>query len=153
VLIREEKLLAENYRQQLITKRKQGHKEGELIVVGSNQNSFMVIVRESNFNPLDFSVILAYKMPNSNQNFRLRRYNGSSHEHTNKLEKDKMSFVFHIHMATERYQLAGWREEAYAQPTTRYADVNGAIDCLFKDCGFILPLSLQQKLPFELEAD
>jgi hypothetical protein len=50
-----------------------------------------------------------------------------------------MFYSFHIHQATERYQEAGWYEETYAEPTDRFADLHGAIKCMLKDCGFILP--------------
>jgi len=55
---------------------------------------------------LDFSIILAYCPEASNQLFRLRRYNGKSHEHTNTIEADKF-YNYHIHTATERYQELG----------------------------------------------
>lgn len=71
----------------------------------------------------------------TNQLFRLRRHNGRSHEHTNKIEGDKF-YEFHIHIATERYQDLGVREDSYAEPTDRFTDLGGAIDCLLADCGF-----------------
>ena len=46
---------------------------------------------------------------------------------------------FHIHTATERYQVNSVREEDYAEPTKRYADVNGALKCLFADANFERP--------------
>jgi hypothetical protein len=82
--------------------------------------------------------------------FRLRRCNGKSHEHSNIIE-EKRFYDFHIHTATERYQDAGLREDWYAEPTDRYNDFNGALRCMFKDCGFVLPLNLQGAL-FEEEA-
>ena len=92
------------------------------IVISFNTLMF----RQSTFNPLDFSVILGYIIPNTNQVFRLRRYNGKSHEHTNWLEQEKF-YDFHIHTATERYQIAGWNEDGYATPTDRYSDHHGAL--------------------------
>jgi hypothetical protein len=80
-------------------------------------------------------VILGYIIPNTNQVFRLRRYNGKSHEHTNRLEQEKF-YDFHIHTATERYQTAGWNEDGYAVPTDRYPDHHGALKSMFNDCGF-----------------
>ena len=76
----------------------------------------------------DFSAILAYQEKGANQDFKLRRYNGR-HEHTNKLEKQKF-FDFHVHYATQRYQdAAGRKEESYAEPTGRYLDIKGALNC------------------------
>ena len=70
--------------------------------------------------------------------FRLRRYNGRSHEHTNQIENDTF-YDFHIHLATERYQELGAREDAYARPTDRYGTFRGALDCLFTDANFSVP--------------
>ena len=94
---------------------------------------------------MDFSAILAYQKPNTNTFFRLRRYNGNSHEHSNKIEGGRF-FEFHIHHATERYQDAGFDEDGYAEPTDRYADIGGALACLVNDCGFVLPADPQPKL-------
>lgn len=114
---------------------KRGHREWDLDVPGSGGSDFRVIVRQSAHNPLDFSVVLTFRPPESNQVFRLRRYNGRSHEHTNRIEGDRF-YDFHIHMATERYQDLGLREDAYAEPTHRFSDLAGAIACLERDCVF-----------------
>jgi hypothetical protein len=38
---------------------------------------------------------------------------------------------FHVHVATERYQAAGFKEDSYAEATNSYIDLPGAIDtCL-----------------------
>jgi hypothetical protein len=124
---------------------KTGHKERELDVTGLNGSEFQLNIRQSVFNPLDFSVILAYSMPGSNILFRLRRYNGRSHQHTNKIEGNTF-YDFHIHLATERYQVAGHDEESYAEPTDRYADLNGAIGCMLQDCAFEVPSGTQESL-------
>src|SRR5450432_1928926 len=50
-------------------------------------NEFVVSVRQSCLNAYDFSVIRSYKVPGSYTVFRLRRYNGNSHQHTNILER------------------------------------------------------------------
>ena len=144
-LIIEAKPLPSDYLSRMTTKPKRGHREQELDVVGAGSNEFQVILRQSLFNPLDFSVILAHKIPRSNEKFRLRRYNGRSHEHTNKIEGQKF-FDFHIHMATERYQDIGAREDTYAEPTDRYSNILEAIDCLIADCGFEVPPRQQPPL-------
>ncbi len=148
-LITERKPLPDDYRDRIQTRPKRGHKERELDVTGDAHSEFRIIFRQSEINPLDFSVILAYRPPKSNQLFRLRRYNGKSHQHTNTLE-GKTFYGFHIHMATERYQDAGLREDWFAEPTDRYADFNNAIRCMLQDCGFDVPSSPQGTL-FEEE--
>jgi hypothetical protein len=85
---------------------------------------------------LDFSIILLYIPKGSNQQFRLRRYNGKSHEYTNPIEK-KNHYGFHIHTATERYQRSGIREDTHAEESSRYADYHGASEGMLEDCGFV----------------
>lgn len=137
-LLAEEKPLSEGFRLRLAVRAKRGHQEADLDVTGAAGSEFRVIVRRSSINPLDFSVILSYRVPNSNQSIRLRRYNGKSHPHSNPLERERF-YDFHIHTATERYQLTGNREDTYAEPSDRYASLEEAIDCLIEDCGFVLP--------------
>jgi len=131
------------------TRPKRGHHESELDVRSTNGNEFRLIMRQNAFNPLDFSIILAYRPPESSQLFRIRRYNGKSHEHTNSIEMETF-YSYHIHMATERYQGLGSREDTYAQPTDRFADYHQALRCMLEDCGFQLPVNPQGSLFEEL---
>jgi hypothetical protein len=138
-LLDEKKLLPEDFFSPQKLKTKHGHKEYEINITGENGSNFRLIFRQSNLNPLDFSVILVYLPKGSNQQFRLRRYNGKSHEHGNHIEKNKF-YGFHIHTATERYQQSGYREDTYAEETDRYADSHGAIECMLQDCGFYVSM-------------
>jgi hypothetical protein len=144
-LIAERKELPSDYQQLIQTKARRGHKESELDVVGAKGSEFRLILRQSSVNSFDFSVILAYRVPKSNVLFRLRRYNGKHGEHTNTLEGQTF-YDYHVHMATERYQESGLREDTYAEPTDRYADFGGAVKCLIEDCKFVLPRGLQSSL-------
>ena len=137
-LIVERKQLPSSYTSKLGLKQKRGHKERELDITGDDGSSFRLILRQSSLNVLDFSAILAFIPEGSNQTFRLRRCNGKSHEHTNKLERQTF-YDFHIHYATERYQTSGLREDAFAMPTDKYADFHGALQCLLDDCKFETP--------------
>ena len=110
-----------------------------------------MILRQSTVNALDFSVILAVRVPQSNQVFRIRRYNGRSHEHTNHIEGGSFS-DFHIHIATERYQELGAREDAYAEPTDRYGTFQDALRCLIVDASFDAPPDPQRDF-FEEDGD
>lgn len=149
-LLAERKSLPADYRDLMQIKPKRGHKERELDVNGVEKSEFRLILRQSEFNSLDFSVILAYRPPKTNQLFRLRRYNGKSHEHTNTLD-GRTFYDFHVHMATERYQdESGLREDAYAEPSGHFGDFRGAIRCMLEDCGFDVPPNLQGAL-FEEE--
>ena len=144
-LIAEPKPLPADYRSRVQTKPKRGHRERELDLDGAQGNKFRLILRQSAFSPLDFSVILAWLPPQSTAAFRLCRFNGKSHEHTNTIEVQTF-YDFHIHRATERYQQSGLREDSYAEPTQRYQDFAGALRCLIQDCAFQLPPNDQTEL-------
>ena len=134
-LLAERKVLPADFRLRLQMKAKRGHREQDLDVVGDGGNRFRLILRQSLFDPVSFSVILGLCIPKTNVIFRLRRYNGKSHPHTNPLERQNF-YAFHIHTATERYQKVGFDEEVYAEPTDRFSDFHGAIQCMLDDCGF-----------------
>ncbi len=137
-LIDEPKPLPRNYRSLMRLRPKKGHRERDLDVTGSNGQEFRIIQRQSEFNVLDFSVILAYRPSQTNELFILRRYNGRSHEHTNSLEAETF-YTFHIHQATERYQDMGAKEATYARASTEYSSLEEAVERMFAECGFIVP--------------
>lgn len=126
-------------------KEKRGHYEGQVQVEGRTGSKFRVIVRQLRLDPFDFSVILGYDLPGTNRVFRLRRHNGL-HTHTNKLEHESFT-GFHVHVATERYQLEGFREDAYATQTDRYADLGGAIEDCLAAASFDPPAQTTLRLP------
>ena len=144
-LIRERKVLLNENRNKFRKTTHRGNDEYRLNVTGENGNKFRVIVRMSVFNKLNFSVILGVKVPPPKKFFRLKRYNGDYHLHTNTIEDEEIE-GFHIHTATERYQVNSVREETYAEPTDRYTDANGALKCLFVDANFEDPNALQDTL-------
>ncbi len=128
-------------------KEKQGHKENEFIIDRADGSKFRIMVRQSIHNPLDFSIILGFLKPNSNMLIRLKRYNGKSHQHQNKIEKTDKFYDFHIHLATERYQTAGqFKPEHFAEPTHRYSDIHSAWLCFAEDCNVSFPNSEIQSL-------
>jgi hypothetical protein len=108
-------------------------------VIAPSGNEFLVAIRRSALNMLDFSVILGYQLPNVHTVFRLRRYNGKSHHHTNALEKQTL-YDFHFHTATERYQRSGFSEDHFAVRTNRHYSLESAVQCLLDDCGFRPPM-------------
>jgi len=115
------------------------HRRKEHEIFCASGNCFVVALRQSTLNTLDFSVILGYKLPGLNTVFRLRRYNGKSHYHTNTIERQTFH-DFHIHTATERYQRCGSREDHFAEISDRYWNLESAVECLLGDCGFRLPI-------------
>jgi hypothetical protein len=138
-LVQEAKQLPPDYMRKFALKPKRGHQESELSISGGDGHEFAVIIRKSQINHLDFSVILAYTPAGSNKRFLLRRYNGKSHDHSNAIEGGGPFYDFHVHEATERYQRRNGKEDGYAVVTNRYADCQAALDCLLSDCGFVPP--------------
>jgi len=98
-----------------------------------NTLHFSIFVRQNQIVADDFSVGLLWHMP-SGESLMLRRYNGPAHAHGNKLENTNLSYVCHIHLATERYITLGKKTEGYAEETDRYNTVRGALHCLLIDC-------------------
>ncbi|MCL4874207.1 hypothetical protein KJ039_09005 [bacterium] len=143
--IQEEKALPREYNSLFQMKEKKGHREQELTIRRTDGSLFKLILRQNRINVLDFSVILGYMPPQSNIVFRLRRYNGKSHEHTNIIEKAAF-YDFHVHTATSRYQEAGLREDGFAEASGAYADIHGAMECFIRDCNLTLPDNKQIKL-------
>ena len=133
--MQEHKVLPNNWRNQL-------YKDEKLFVVGNYGNKFGIRIRQSSVYSLDFSAVLTVSIPLSNIEFRLRRYNGSTNPHPNPIEGSVVN-GFHIHYATERYQQRGDDEETYAEETSRFSDLDGALRCLFKDANFEEPPQLQ----------
>ena len=144
-LVWERKPLPANWQERTRMKPKRGHTEEYLGLSGETGTEFRLILRQSRINGLYFSIILAVLVPQSTQVFRLRRYNGKSHEHTNQIEKETF-YDFHIHFATERLQALGAREDAYARPTDRYGTFHEALDCLFTDTNVSVPSKAQGEL-------
>jgi hypothetical protein len=115
------------------------HRRRDYDVTCASGSCFVIAIRQSMLNTFDFSAILGYKLPSVNTIFRLRRYNGKSHYHTNSIENERFR-DFHVHMATERYQKSGSKEDQFAVIDRRYFDIDGAVDCLLADCGFRSPM-------------
>lgn len=144
-LISEPKVVPDNWFSRLLPKNKAHyqHKEREIDVEGSNGNLFRVIVRQSNLNVMDFSIILTLREKASNVEYILIRYNGKHPSmHTNKWEKDngipnhRFGPAFHIHRATQRYQESGYKIDGFAEATTKYSDFHTAFSQFLVECGF-----------------
>lgn len=98
---------------------------------GSEQ--FKIFVRVNNTNVEDFSCGLMW-LPAGEETLILARYNGSSHEHPNHIEGNKIEFVCHIHKATERYIRSNLKPEGWAVETASYRTYDGALHQLVTDC-------------------
>lgn len=81
----------------------------------------------------DFSCGISWVAPNG-ETFTLKRYNGPSHNHPNHLEKERLGYECHIHVATEKYIKANRKAEGFAVATRKFNTLEGAFHCLVKDC-------------------
>lgn len=72
-LIAEHKVLPADWAARARRLKKRGHTQQRIDCLGEAGSEFRIITRQSQQNPFDFSVILAYKVPQSNRLFRLRR--------------------------------------------------------------------------------
>ena len=134
-LLKEPKTLPQDFRQRLMNLRpKNSHRSSQLTITAPSGHVFEIFLRQG-MNLLDFSAIFGYHSPATGRIFRLRRYNGKSHVHGNRIEGTNF-YDFHIHIATERYQALGSREDTYAEPSGRFTNLAVALDCLVEDCGF-----------------
>ena len=145
MLIQERKPLASDWRSRMVPRPNQGNHLGgsELDVTGEHGHTFRVIARENNLPRQDFSVILLL-IDADGETHILRRNNGEHNsKHTNKLEKERglpnaviERGRMHRHFATERYQLAGYPIDGYAELAADYHDFDTAVDDLLVKCGF-----------------
>jgi hypothetical protein len=133
----------------LRAKRELSQRRSGLAVRGQT-GEFEIKVRQSTIQPLDFSVVVAFRKRNENSWFILRRYNGRHPgPHLNKpVNGPKQTIVgFHIHMATEEAQSRGRDEESFAVETSKYADVLSAIEFALNDCNFAKPKVEEDRNP------
>ncbi len=93
---------------------------------------FVLFTRQNKTISDDFTCGLRWIAPGS-EDLILVRYNGASHSHPNRLEKDILEFVPHIHRATEKYLQASLKAEGFAESTTRYTTMSGALHELVND--------------------
>lgn len=118
-------------------KNKDGHEQFNFSAIATDGSGhiFEVYMRRNLREGMedDFSCGISWIAPNG-EILTLSRYNGSSHDHPNHLEQTRVGYNYHIHTATERYIKANKKAEGYAEATTRYNSVQGALYCLVLDC-------------------
>ena len=111
------------------------HSKRDFKLVGATvDEEFTVFVRQHLEMTDDFTAGLIWHA-RTGESVILMRCNGASHPHTNHLEGAKFSVGnYHIHQATERYIQSGRNAEHYAEITTDYRTVEGALHQLCKLC-------------------
>lgn len=92
-----------------------------------------------------FSCGLSWVTPGG-ETLTLLRYNGGAHQHVNKMEAEQLERVCHIHRATERYIKAGKKAEGFAEATTKFSTLKGALHCLVIDAN-IKGISTEPDMP------
>lgn len=122
--------------------------QGAIDVPGDDERTYRILVRCGRHKSDNFSVILCVLgSPTHDGEFRLRRYNGNNHEHTNELERDTISFQYHMHTATERYQMhVPEKPDGYAVQRSGFTDYWEALKIMFEECGFVQPPGAQLTL-------
>ena len=116
-------------------KRDSGNERVTYILSDDEGNRFNLYLRQNYNKGMEdaFSCGLSYVLP-SGETFTLIRYNGPSHDHPNKLERERLGFVAHIHKSTKRYLEQTGKADGYAEATDRYSTLDGALHCLISDC-------------------
>lgn len=101
----------------------------DFVLLGDDGETYKAYSRQSRSLPDSFSCGLRW-CPKGGQEVTLARVNGSDHVHPNKLERTKIDQKCHVHKATERYIQAGLKTEGYAEESTDYTNLDGAIEAL-----------------------
>jgi hypothetical protein len=96
------------------------------VVSDDGRHDFILFTRQSTVISDNFSAGLRWKSK-TGEEVILARCNGSDHPHGNSIEREGFGAQTHVHRATERYILAGKKAESFAQPTTAYRTLAGAL--------------------------
>ena len=98
------------------------------------RHEFVIFTRQSTIIPESFSVGLRWKSK-TGEEVILIRCNGSDHEHTNTIERERFSGRCHVHTATERYASIGKKIDSFARPEGIYRTLDGALHHLAQLAG------------------
>ncbi|MET4080410.1 hypothetical protein ABIB40_000350 [Pedobacter sp. UYP30] len=119
------------------SKNKEGHEQVnfKVIALDNSGHEFEIYKRQNLRDEMedDFSCGISWLAPNG-ETLTLKRYNGPNHNHPNHLEKIKLGYTCHIHIATEKYIKANRKAEGFAMATDKYTTIEGALHCLVTDC-------------------
>lgn len=119
-------------------KRDSGNERVTYILLDDEENRFNLYKRQNYKSGMEdsFSCGLPYLLPDGGV-FTLIRYNGSGHNHINKLESNRLGYVCQIHKASRKYLDETGKADGYAEATTRFHTLEGALNCLVKDCNIL----------------
>lgn len=150
-LIAEPKECPEDWREKLAPRAAEGmrHATGSFTAMGAAGHEFTVLTRLLPADHLNFSAILRFD-DTDGAHYNLIRCNGIHGQHTNDIEKEQglepAVFIdeFHVHWATECYQVRGFYVEKYAEPTEEYQGFGGAVLHLLRLGSFDIPREAQR---------
>ena len=146
-MLADPKPLPENWQARLRRRPKSryAYTEAQVDVTSNTNRQYGLILRGNRNNPVDFSVILIFEDADGVE-YILRRHNGvHPSRHTNLWEKARklpntvVDVGFHIHFATERYQLESHDIDGYAELASGYSDLDSAVDFMFVCASFKRP--------------
>lgn len=105
-----------------------GHRQRSFQAVGEGNDEprFSIYQRQSLADDSNFSCGIAF-LPRGGRLLTLARYNGPSHEHGD------ITYLPHVHRATEQAIAAGKKPESEAEVTDRFTTLEGALACLIED--------------------
>lgn len=138
--ITEKKILPENF--DPVPKETGNALHYEKEIPGEKGNVYKIIIEQLKKCPFDFSVI--FGVVQGKTIFRIKRYNGPSHLHTNGIERNKIKGC-HIHVATQRYQERKFKEEGYAIPTKKFTDWKTALKLMLEENNFLYHTDKEQE--------
>jgi len=96
------------------------------VVSDDGEHHFALFTRQSTRIAEGFSAGLLWHAK-TGEEVILLRCNGSDHPHPNALERERIEFQYHVHLATERYIQANRKPEGYAEETQAYRTLAGAL--------------------------
>ncbi len=101
------------------------------VLSDDGRHEFVLFTRQSTIIPGSYTAGLRWKS-RSGEDVILLRCNGNDHEHANPLEKHRFAGTPHVHQATERYISAGKKVETFAEPSSEYRTLSGALHHVMK---------------------
>ncbi len=126
-------------------KREQSHKRFDCNIETESGNLFSVFIRQRRDDLLDFSIGLTYTDKTTGEKICLFRCNGTSHEHKNHIEDNKLKPSFHIHKATSRYIEKELKPDGWACQTDDFDDIHSALLYFSKSININPPLYMIEK--------
>ncbi len=96
------------------------------VISDDGEHRFALFTRQSTRIAEGFSAGLLWHAK-TGEEVILLRCNGNDHPHPNALERERIEFQHHVHLATERYIQANRKPEGYAKETQAYRTLAGAL--------------------------